>query len=74
LIGLREHLHVERALREGSLVLLNHYQCPECKHEWTDRWTGEADEHCPACGAEDISPVKSERIFTGHTHEGDEYP
>ena len=38
----------------------NFYRCPECSHEWEDRWECQCDDTCPDCGARDVSPYKSE--------------
>jgi len=43
-------------------VWRNHYQCPQCGHQWTDEWDSQCDDDCPACKTRHISPVTSEEI------------
>ncbi len=41
-------------------MLLNHYRCDQCGHEWSDEWECAVDDDCPSCGARHISPTESE--------------
>lgn len=43
-------------------VLLNHYLCPMCDHEWSDTWSCAVDDDCPECGARAITPYDSEEV------------
>jgi len=27
----------------------NYYRCADCGHEWTDEWSCQCDDRCPAC-------------------------
>lgn len=27
-----------------------YYECPECGHDWNDRWCSAVDDECPKCG------------------------
>lgn len=38
---------------------LNYYQCPACKHKWTDLWDATCDDDCPSCGHRHVSPYHS---------------
>ncbi len=31
------------------------YRCPECGHEWSERWTSACDSECPQCGTTNIT-------------------
>src|SRR5947207_1725457 len=48
------------AMSEPEFV--NHYACPTCKHKWTDVWSAQCDDDCPHCGAQHISPYKSDDV------------
>ena len=39
---------------------LNHYTCP-CGEEWTDQWSSQCDDRCPACNTA-TSPHTSEEV------------
>ena len=39
---------------------INHYRCPRCQNEWSDRWSATCDEDCPNCGLRHISPYRSD--------------
>jgi DNA-directed RNA polymerase subunit RPC12/RpoP len=39
---------------------VNHYRCPQCKKEWSDKWDATCDDDCPHCGCRHISPYRSE--------------
>jgi len=41
----------------------NLYHCPRCGHAWSDVWSAQCDDDCPACGARHISPYKSEDVI-----------
>ena len=43
-------------------MFLNHYQCPRCDHAWSDEWSCQCDDDCPACGLRHISPANSEDV------------
>ena len=38
---------------------INFYHCPECEHEWDDRWMATCDDACPQCGMRNVSPYNS---------------
>jgi len=40
-------------------MFLNHYECPRCDCAWSDAWTCQAADDCPACGQRHISPEDS---------------
>jgi hypothetical protein len=40
-------------------MFLNHYECPRCDCAWSDAWTCQADDDCPACGQRHIFPEDS---------------
>jgi hypothetical protein len=40
-------------------MFLNHYECPRCDCAWSDTWTCQADDDCPACGLRHIAPEYS---------------
>ncbi|HUO50278.1 MAG TPA: DUF3768 domain-containing protein [Candidatus Paceibacterota bacterium] len=40
----------------------NYYRCARCNHHWSDVWTTQGDDDCPACGARHMSPYKSEDV------------
>jgi len=41
---------------------LNYYRCGRCGHEWTDEWSCQCDDDCPACGARHMTPYKSDDL------------
>jgi hypothetical protein len=41
-------------------MLTNHYECPRCACAWSDTWSCQVDDDCPACGLRHISPADSE--------------
>lgn len=43
-------------------MFLNHYQCPRCDHAWSDEWSCQCDDDCPACGLRHLSPIDSEDV------------
>ena len=38
---------------------INFYHCPECDHEWEDKWMATCDDACPRCGMRNVSPYNS---------------
>jgi hypothetical protein len=40
-------------------MFLNHYECPRCDCAWSDAWSCQVDDDCPACGLRHISPEDS---------------
>ena len=40
-------------------MFLNHYECPRCDCAWSDAWSCQVDDDCPACGLRHISPEGS---------------
>lgn len=49
----------------GSFVtsqFRNHYKCPKCDHVWSDVWSAQCDDDCPACGTRHVSPHKSDDV------------
>lgn len=40
-------------------MFLNHYECPRCDCVWSDAWSCQVDDDCPACGLRHISPEES---------------
>jgi len=40
-------------------MFLNHYECPRCDCAWSDAWSCQVDDDCPACGQRHISPEGS---------------
>jgi len=53
-------------------MFLNHYQCPRCDHEWSDEWSCQCDDDCPACGLRHISPADSDDIAGDGDGDGDD--
>lgn len=47
------------------MLFCNYYRCCRCNHEWTDDWSAQCDDDCPACGARHMSPYKSEDVEDG---------
>ena len=43
-------------------MFLNHYECPQCEHDWEDRWSAMCDDDCPNCGKRHISPYQSDDL------------
>jgi len=43
-------------------VLLNHYKCPVCGHEFVDIYECAVDETCLLCGRNHVSSYLSHRI------------
>jgi predicted nucleic acid-binding Zn-ribbon protein len=41
---------------------LNHYECSNCEHTWTDEWSCMCDDDCPKCGARHMSPHESDDL------------
>ena len=37
-------------------MFVNHYECPRCDCAWSDAWSCQAADDCPACGLRHISP------------------
>ena len=37
-------------------MFLNYYECPRCDCAWSDVWSCQVDDDCPACGRRHISP------------------
>jgi hypothetical protein len=31
------------------------YRCPECRHDWQERWTSDCDSECPNCHTGNVS-------------------
>jgi hypothetical protein len=46
-------------LSEGFPMFLNHYECPRCDCAWSDAWSCQVDDDCPACDLRHISPEES---------------
>jgi hypothetical protein len=40
-------------------MFLNHYECPRCDCAWSDAWSCQVDDDCPACDLRHISPEES---------------
>jgi hypothetical protein len=40
---------------------VNHYYCPDCEHEWEEKWSSVCDSECPHCG-KPYSPISSDDI------------
>ncbi|WP_444679581.1 hypothetical protein [Halomonas sp. E19] len=40
---------------------LNHYECSECGNEWSDEWSCQCDDRCPACDTS-CSPIESDDL------------
>ena len=40
----------------------NFYRCAECNRTWTDEWSATCEDDCPYCGAQHMSPYKSEDV------------
>ena len=68
---LRRQMEMRKAEREHDRLILhsmddaepqkfiNFYHCPECEHEWDDRWMATCDDACPCCGMRNVSPYHS---------------
>jgi len=58
---LRTQMEMGKAKREEpeQQELINFYHCPECEHEWDDRWMATCDNSCPRCGMRNVSPYNS---------------
>jgi hypothetical protein len=41
---------------------LNFYRCERCDRRWTDEWSCTCDDKCPRCGAQDMTPFRSEDL------------
>jgi hypothetical protein len=50
---------------ESERWFVNHYRCPQCEGEWTDKWSATCDDDCPHCGLRHIEPFKSEDLEEG---------
>lgn len=46
----------------GGTAWLNHYQHDDCNVEWTDVWSCQVNDTCPACGTKEIEPYLSQEI------------
>lgn len=53
-------------------MMINHYTCERCNHDWTDVWDCAADDDCPECGARHMSPHDSEDIEDEDDEDEDE--
>jgi len=47
-------------MQNPEMRFRNFYKCPDCGTDWEDVWDSTCDDSCPACGARNISPYKSE--------------
>lgn len=45
---------------ETAAMFINHYDCPRRGCHWTDTWSCQVDDDCPACGLRHIAPSDSE--------------
>jgi len=43
-----------------EIRFINHYQCPDDRTEWTDRWNCACNDKCPTCNKE-IEPYEAKR-------------
>jgi hypothetical protein len=53
----------KRAITFDELIV-NHYRCYRCSHQWVDVYPGEPDDICPKCEA-DVPPYKSHAYMAG---------
>ncbi|WP_162800440.1 hypothetical protein [Acidibrevibacterium fodinaquatile] len=47
-------------MSESVNHFVNHYECDRCGRKWTDIWSAMCDDDCPSCGAQHVSPYRSD--------------